>query len=186
MLLVEDGGPAALSLAADWRELEGTVVLGFQPDSTKASGFAVRHLLREIPPNWDVTPFVLSDVHGEPTLRLGMIDRGQQPLGKGMSGGPALNRKCEGDPAIAIVKAIEWPDPSELPPPEVKPTALHWLRLYGMIDKLPAATQVTSGGNEPAQRDRGAPTAPSESLGAVSGMAGGNPLRKEEHQALSA
>lgn len=133
---------APLRLAADWRRGDDVVILGFQPDSSRQSGYNSRWLMCQIPMNWDVAPFDLEDGQ-EPTLRLGlgMLHRGQQPLGRGISGGPVLNCDCEGYPAIAIEKAAEYPPPEELRPPEIKTTAVHWLR--ETLDTLPEGPQIT-------------------------------------------
>ncbi|MCI0725060.1 MAG: serine protease, partial [Acidobacteria bacterium] len=139
ILLAPTRAPATFRLAADWRLGDSVVVLGFQPDSSRLSGFAARHLFCEIPTNWPVAPFDLKEIHGEPVLRLGMTFRSQQPLGRGISGSPVLNRRCAGSPAIAIEKAIEWSNPDELRPPEVKTTALCWLS--EVIARLPVMQQ---------------------------------------------
>ena len=130
---------APLCLATDWQKEDSIAILGFQPEDGRTSGFNVRFLMCHIPRNWEVAPFDLRE-DPEPSLRLGMIDRGYQPLGRGISGGPVLNCECEGYPTIAIEKAQEYPPPDEQRPPEIKATAVNWLR--GILNKLPEARQI--------------------------------------------
>jgi YD repeat-containing protein len=126
-----------LKVAADWAKGNNIAVLGFQPDPNRASGFDVHWLPCAIPFNFPVAPFdITTDAH-EPALRLLPID-GQAPLGKGISGGPALNLDCEGNPAIAIEKAET--EGFELRSAEVKTTAIRWVR--NLLEQLPEAREA--------------------------------------------
>jgi hypothetical protein len=127
-----------LRLGTDWRRGDEVVFVGFQPDGSRSSAARALSLFCSIPTNWPVA-FDLAP-SDEPSLRLDILDRGQQPLGRGVSGAAVLSMACDGFPAIAIEKALEYPHPDELRPPEVKTTAVAWLRQR--LDALPEAAEI--------------------------------------------
>jgi hypothetical protein len=137
---------ATLPVVSDWGRGDEAVVLGFQPNTGRKSGFDLRPMLCQIPMNWPVAPLDLEE-HDEPALRIAplLLEWGQQPLGKGMSGGPVLTRGeptlsrrsmgggpvlsggSRGSSVIALEKGIDYAE-GQLRSPEVKSTALRWFQ----------------------------------------------------------
>ncbi|RJR29405.1 MAG: serine protease [Desulfobacteraceae bacterium] len=134
---------APIPISKDWLKEDSVAVLGFQPGADKGMRHAPRWLMCHIPTNWPVAPFDLAD-SDEPVLRLGIISdasdlrKMQQKLGRGISGGPVLNRNLSNSPAIAVLKAIvpEW----EERPAELLSTTLWWFK--ETLDNLPELEQI--------------------------------------------
>jgi hypothetical protein len=134
-ILKVDGASKPLSLTTDWRGHDAVVVLGFQPHPSKPNSFVVRTMDCQLPNSSDVIRYDPQSVPAEWVLRLLIRS---EPLGAGMSGGPVLNLRCEGKPAIALQKFV-MPAHDVLLPHEVMATALHWLR--PLMAKLPKRMQ---------------------------------------------